>query len=260
MMIKRFFILFMLSISLLKADVQKTESISQEDFKKLESFFDYLIHHSSIGYSLCGEKPVSIEIFPTLSEIPIPYSVNIFLYHQGYSIEWNGLNTWKLYAHLFSSKKFAFRFIEGCNKIVFVNKCAAKEVIEENLDLFHKYLDRTKSADEFLEELCNPKKNDYMLNPHTTILGILLGYGRNNAIAFSNKSCIQKLEPLDLAEQNICLRPFLLPGCLIINNGTNEKENAHILQTLKSARKCLQKKITKGHCFETFLKLFTADD
>ncbi len=34
MMIKRFFILFMLSISLLKADVQKTESISQEDFKK----------------------------------------------------------------------------------------------------------------------------------------------------------------------------------------------------------------------------------
>ncbi|CCB87380.1 putative uncharacterized protein [Parachlamydia acanthamoebae UV-7] len=48
MMIKRFFILFMLSISLLKADVQKTESISQEDFKKLESFFDYLIAEKSL--------------------------------------------------------------------------------------------------------------------------------------------------------------------------------------------------------------------
>jgi len=232
-----------------------TQNFTQDDLNKLEGFFDYLIHNSAIGYSLCGEKPVSIETFPRISKIPLRYAIKIFMSHPGYSIVWNGWHVWQTYAHHFNSKKFALRFIPEYDTLVLVNKCSAKKVIEENLDLFHIHVDAQKTADEFLEELCAPLKIDYISCKNTIILGILLGYGRNNAIAFKN-SYLQKLVPLD-TEWNRYLDPFLKPSCMVINDGSNEMENAKVRQTFKFARQSLQSFFKKDHCFEIFVKLFT---
>jgi hypothetical protein len=254
----KFFLCFLILQARLLHGMPSVQDFTHDDLKKMESFFDYLIHNSAIGYSLCGEKPVSIETFPRISKIPLRYAIKIFINHPGYSIEWNGWNVWQTYAHFFSSKKFALRFIPECDTLVLVNKRSAKKVIEENLDLFHILVDPQKTAEEFLDELCAPKIIDYMGCHNTIILGILLGYGRNNAIAFKN-CYMQKLEPLDGEPWNRYLDPFLKPGCMVINDGSNEKENAHIRQTLKLARQSLQAFFKKGHCFETFIKLFTDD-
>ncbi|CUI16876.1 hypothetical protein PNK_1259 [Candidatus Protochlamydia naegleriophila] len=70
-----------------------------------------------------------------------------------------------------------------------------------------------------------------------TLLGILLGYGRNNSLAFSKTNYVQKLEPFELYETNNSLNFFMNPGFIMINNGTNENENEEIRQTFRLAKK-----------------------
>ncbi|WP_059359499.1 hypothetical protein [Parachlamydia acanthamoebae] len=234
-----------------------TSEVSQKDFQQLERFFDYLIHHSTIGYTLCGEKPVSIEQFYDLSKIPLPFILPAFFKRYTYSIERNGWNTWKQYAHLFSSKHFAFRFIAEYNILVIINKKAAKKVIEKNLDLFQKDSNSNLTANNFLEDLCHPKRIEYISARNPILLGILLGFGRNNAIAFTNRSPIQKLVPLHFSEWNRYLSTYLIPGCMVIDHKSNEKENKKIVQCFRNAQSNLQKAFKEKHYFETFVKLFT---
>ncbi len=186
--------------------------------------FNTFLNLSIIGYSLCGDKPASIETFPALAKIPLQYAVKIFAKHSAYSIVWNGIETWQSYSHLFPSKNFVFRFVPAYSTIVLINKRAALKVIEDNLDLFQKYSNSKQTAAEFLEEVCCPKDKDYMIRYNTALLGILLGYGRNNSLAFAKRSYVQKLERFKLYNTNDSLNVFMNPGFFIINNGTNEEE------------------------------------
>ncbi|WP_052354761.1 hypothetical protein [Candidatus Protochlamydia sp. R18] len=105
-MLKPLFLYLILFFPFLGWSHPNLDKIPSKDRQTLENFFDYLIHNSIIGYSLCGEKPVSIETFPTLSKIPARYAVIIFTKHPGYSIVWNGIEIWQRYSHLFSSNNF----------------------------------------------------------------------------------------------------------------------------------------------------------
>lgn len=232
------------------------EKIHLEDRQKLEKFFDYLIHNSIIGYSLCGNKPVSIETFPVLAKIPAQHAVRIFIKHPGYSIVWNGIETWQRYSHLFPSKSFVFRFVSTYSTVVLINKRATLKVIEDNLDLFQKYSHTDQTAIGFLEEVCYPKDKDYMICYHTALLGILLGYGRNNSLAFAKRNYIQKLENFKLYNTNDSLNAFMNPGFFIINNGTNEEESEKIRQTLRQAKEKIEASFKEGHYLEKFIELF----
>lgn len=257
-MLKNLFLFLILFFPFLGWSHPNLDKIPLEDRQKLESFFDYLLHNSIIGYSLCGEKPVSIETFPKLSKIPTRYAINIFTKQPGYSIVWNGITIWQRYSHLFSSNNFVLRFIEEYSTVILINKRATLKVIENNLDLFQKYSNSNQTANEFLLEICNPKGGrEYMIRYNTALLGILLGYGRNNSIAFSKKSYLQKLEGFRLYNANESLNAFMNPGFLIINNKTNEEENEGIRQTLQIAKINIETSFKKGHFLESFITLFT---
>jgi|GEM_PF-5356448 len=51
------------------------EKIPPDDRKALEIFTCALLRHTAIGYSLLGEKPVSIHTFPVVARVPLPYSL-----------------------------------------------------------------------------------------------------------------------------------------------------------------------------------------
>lgn len=233
------------------------DKISLSDRQKLNVFFDYLIHNSVVGYSLCGDKPVSIETFPTLSRIPTKNAVIIFAKYQGYSILRSGWDLWTRYSYLFASQKFVLRFVPEYSTLVFINKDAAKKVIANNLDLFQKYSSLIMTSEEFLEEICNPKNKEYAVGNNPILLGILLGYGRNNAIAFTKKSFIQKLEAFKLYPSDDHLNEFINPGFMIINNGTNQSENENIRKSFRKTKKILQSKFREGNSLESFIELFT---
>jgi hypothetical protein len=255
-MMAKYWILFFFIIPFSSLAHPNIDKIPLEDRQKLEMFFDYLIHNSLIGYSLCGDKPISIETFPNLSKIPAKYAIKIFSKHPGYSILWRGWLIWQSYSHLFPSNRFVLRFIPKYSTLVLINKKSTRSVIEENLDLFQKYSNSNQTADEFLEEICCPKNKEYVVCYNSILLGILLGYGRNNAIAFSKRNYIQKLEPFRLYDHDD-LNAFMNPGFIAINNGTNEEENKQIRQILQTAKNNIQIAFKNGNFFRTFIDLFS---
>lgn len=235
------------------------EKIPQKDAVKLELFFDYLMHNSMVGYSLCGDKPVSMESFPKLSMILPHYAVNVYVKHPGYFILWEGWTVWERYSHLFPSDKFVLRFIPGKSTLVIVNKKSAKLVIGENIDLFRKHLNSDESVEEILEKICRPTDEDYLVGKNCILLGILLGYGRNNAIAFSNKSYIQRLESYHTYEASNPLDAFLNPGLMIIQNGTNDKENDHVRRVFRDAKKKMRSDFRDGNYLSKVVEILTEE-
>ena len=132
---------------------QNIDKIPLEDRLELELFFDYLMHNSMIGYTLCGDKPVSIESFPKLSKTPPRFAVNIFIKHPGYFILWKGWQTWERYSHLFPSDNFVLRFNQSTNTLVIVNKKCTRKIVEENIDLFRNHSDAPITSEMILEEI-----------------------------------------------------------------------------------------------------------
>jgi hypothetical protein len=235
------------------------EKIPLEDRQKLERLFDYLIHCSEFGYTLCGEKPVSIEATYLLNKIRPEHFVITFNNCRGYSILIRGGEAWNRCSYLFPSKNFVFRYIPEFNRVALINKKATERTIEENLDLFQKYSHSKQTAIEFLNDVCFPKdKNkEYLGYYNEILLGILLGYGRNNAIAFSNKNgLIQQLEGFIPENFIYGISAFIPPGLMIINNGTNEEENNKIRKMFKTAKANMLENFKKGSCFDNFMRLY----
>lgn len=250
---RKYLIICLVFIFQIDAKPLSLNHIPYGDQEKLEAFFHYLITSSMIGYTLCGEKPVAIETFPKLSQISPQLAIKVFSNCPGYSILWSGLEIWEKYASQFSSSKFIFKFIPKYHTLMIINKQQAKKVIEENLDLFHKYYSREPS-DNILDEICTQDNEKIFKN--RILLGILLGYGRNNAIAYSNGSFFQKLEGIELYDGNLSLQSVLNPGFFIIKNGTNEEENSRVIRRFKNAKKNIYFSFATGGYLENFLKLF----
>ncbi len=233
------------------------QDIPEKDREKLERFFKFLITRTSLGYTLCGDKPCSIESAPNLSKIPSRYAVNIFFKYHGYATLAQGIEVWNRYAHHFPSTCFVFRYVPACNTLILINKNAARVVIEENLDLFQKLTSSSKSAEEFLSEVCFPSdvNKDYLIKRNITLLGILLGYGRNNAMAFEHKCYFLNLKKFELDNSYQPLGSILNPGFVCIENGTNDKENEKIKRILRQAKQNTKATFRSGHYFEAFVKI-----
>lgn len=210
-----------------------------------------------IGYTLCGDKPVSIVCFPKLSKIPPQYAVNILFNYPGYSILWKGWETWERYSDLFPSDNFVLRFIPDTNTLVIINKKTTRNILEDNIDLFQIHSKPSLTSERLLEKICRPTDEDYLIGKKCILWGILLGYGRNNAIAFSNKSYMQKLQNYHPYQASDAFDPYLNPGFMIIKNGTNERENKHIRTLFNKAKENLQIEFKDGNYLEKFIEIFT---
>ena len=234
--------------------------IEKNDSVKLENFFQYIIYRTSIGYCLCGEKPLASESFINLKKIPKQHAhrlPKIIFEYYSYSTLRNGWKCWEKYAHLFPSQKFVLRFIEKLDTLVLINKLECKKIIENNLDLFHKYLKTKENSKEILDKICYPKHNTEYIFNNIALLGILYGYGRNNSIAFANRSYIQKLEPYT---KNEFISPILPYGFIMINNGTNDKENKLVISMFEKSKKNIQLNYKLNKNFELFLEFYTKEE
>ena len=234
--------------------------ISANDQVKLEKFFEYLIIRTTFGYTLCGEKPISMETLPNLTKIPAIPMVGIFFKLPGYHILQKGLETWSKYTKLFPSKNFVLRFIPEYSTIVLINKKATLKVIDENLDLFHKLSSPNLSAEEFLAEICQPKNKEYMIRSNVTLLGILLGYGRNNAMAFDKKKGIVKMNPFNSNYIDRSLVKQLEPNFMALSNKTNYRENKFINKMIEKSKIRIRREFKSKKYFEKFMELYANVD
>lgn len=163
----------------------RLQSIPQDDYNILEDFFSYMISYEFFGYVLHGTKPMAAGGFDT------HFTIENTLSEAASSHRWIRLcwETWEKYAALFPSE-FILRLSKNPVSpsfywIILININSCLRCIESNLDIFKKVLGDAVTPQSILDDLSTKEDifND-VLKRHDGILGILFGYGRDNAMTF----------------------------------------------------------------------------
>lgn len=172
------------------------QSIPKQDQERIELFFRILIHADSVGHTLFGRKPMSyIGIFNP-EYIKAGSIEKFYSLHKDNLLFKIGFDTWLKYQHLFPSKNYLFitkkeaEFLE----IFIINKKEFLNVVQRNLNHLCEKLGKNYSAEEFLDNFIKEKDASEFLRSQS-VLGVLLGYGRENAELYERACITRKRNP-----------------------------------------------------------------
>ena len=174
-----------------------TLSLSIKDKKRLSAFMENLFASDNFAFTILGSKPLSW----ACCQSPFPFvdwstfRASFRNYHRTLRLGWK---TWEKYSDLFPSVhlwKETPKPYSGWSSILIVNPDHFNAVVNENKKDFQEVLGR-KIEDGFqlLDEAKNCSLMDEILHAHQALMGIVLGYGRNNSWKFLEG--IEKQEPL----------------------------------------------------------------
>ena len=195
-----FLILFSLLLAgrffFLEPPVEKIiASMNVEDQKDLGFFFQYLVHDAHFGYVIFGDKPISIAGY--FIREPAEHVLSGYIPHIVIDRLWK---VWKKHEHKFKFKKYLLLNEQGSLKsnnhriITIINKKAFLETVRENLVDFQKVLGKNMTPERLLKSLSNPNANLFeALHRNEILYGILLGYGKENAIFYEQRFILMRL-------------------------------------------------------------------
>ncbi|SCA62559.1 hypothetical protein SCG7109_AB_00340 [Chlamydiales bacterium SCGC AG-110-M15] len=188
--------LLLLNLSTLSTCVANQESpskISQNEQNALETFFRKILLDSSMGYTFFGEKPSNLYEMSTMSAHSkmIPGTDE----HREYTYNQNALRVWNKLPKNSNSAKFILN-TQTPSGIVLINKKSFLNVVKKNIRLFQYILGTEVSPESLLREMTSPTADiGKILHNNDALLGIVLGYGAENAIAYERGKEI--LKPLE---------------------------------------------------------------
>lgn len=161
-----------------------------EDYLELEDLFYVLVNHDHFAYTLFGDKPVSIGAYFKVT----PWE-NVIELEQCDGVFWRKWAVWEKYKSQFKIKNYLFFKDTSsiADEIVVINKKMFVKTIAKNLHVFEEIMREKINPEQFLEKIEQGKISFYESIQHNTILlGILLGYGKHNAMLFYQKNKICK--------------------------------------------------------------------
>ncbi|OGN59316.1 MAG: hypothetical protein A3F40_04040 [Chlamydiae bacterium RIFCSPHIGHO2_12_FULL_27_8] len=200
--------------------------LSIQEKKNLTLFFNYLFYEN-FGYVLFGDKPMgmySIYNFKLLNKNKIKPLYKIAnSYYQTFNPQnkfiKDGFNSIKKYSKFFNNNYCFLKeknpFNEETELIIFINKKNFIDIINLNIIDFERVLNKPIIAEDLLNE-CIKGKNllTDTLKKHQGLIGMLLGYGRNNAWSYYIKDSLNQKNDSLIDHQNIEVSEFFLPFCL----------------------------------------------
>lgn len=159
----------------------------------LDRCFRDLINDHEVGYVLFGTKPICYFQFShanSTSDIGADS-------HRFENRIKEGLRVWATLSPSIK-REFRIRFIADapgpntqCMEVLVINHDAVRKVVNENLSLFQYVLGPNVCPEIILEALSSSKHSLYHhLNHDNALVGILLGYGRDNALAVAREEAI----------------------------------------------------------------------
>ncbi len=166
--------------------VEFKQQIVVEDLEVLEDFFEYLLKHTSFGFTLLGHKPVSYECYwpPETSEELQGQRLRYGLLAEGWEV-------FQKYSHLFPEKYFfiakEYDHLSRLSCITLANKQEVEKVVNKHLNLFREFYGENFSFSQYVDKLPSVFLEENLL------AGILLGYGARNAWAFHRRAEISSL-------------------------------------------------------------------
>ncbi len=189
----------MKSTSLRFLDREGTEhvlSLPVRDKKRLFYFMHKLFAEDSFAYTLLDSKPVSWACYKKSFPV-VDFSFfcdSLKSYNRTLRLGWK---TWLKYCHLFSSTSFWAENSEdsGWCSILLVNPQQFNTVVNEHKQDFQDVLQREiLDGFQLLQEAKTCSLMHEVLQGHQALLGIVLGYGRDNSWEFLKRS--KKRDPL----------------------------------------------------------------
>ncbi len=164
-----------------------TLTLPVKDRKRLAGLMQKLFAEDSFAYTILGSKPVSWATYLN----PLPhYDWRRFYdsfseHHRTIRLGWK---TWEKYQHLFPIAHFwveSLNCYPGWSSILIVNEDRFNDVVNQNKRDFQEILQR-EIVDGYtlLGEAKNRSFTDDLLKGHQGLIGIVLGYGRDNSWLF----------------------------------------------------------------------------
>lgn len=188
-------------------------SIPEKDRQEIEDLFSYLFKYQAFAYSLYGDKPITFsdQILTGFSSDQCLKFLSLQEYCQEklepYCEPEISLNqkweTWKKYRYLFNLKNYFLtdKILTNKSRIFLINKKYFLQVFTQNVDLFNQVLGQEISPEDLLNKIIWSKVSLFnLLNNNEGLLGILLGFGRHNAMLFQEREDLT-----DQLEINKCI-------------------------------------------------------
>lgn len=189
------FIILLLPFDLFAQDVDNIlGNLSKHDRQSLEKLFHILLDEDQFCYTLFGDKPVSL----SGDYVITPYQETLSGRPSG-DIFWRKWAIWKKFQENLSITKYIFIEEPAYNCpdgtigfIFFVNKQAFLDTVDQHIQTFRGILGQEITATKLLAEI--ERKHAFMatLKGSELLLGILLGYGENNARLFARRVQLRK--------------------------------------------------------------------
>lgn len=162
----------------------KLEKMSLDDREALSLFFEGMIRLDVCGYTIFGDKPVSVTGYWTSPDSATDVFSKEVLFKKGQIL-------WEKHKHLFPMPNFAITFVtcqDWCG-LQIINKKAFKQVVSQYIEEFKKVLGPGITAEKLLERVsCSNCDISEVLKSDECLLGIVLGYGYKNARAYKQKN------------------------------------------------------------------------
>jgi hypothetical protein len=208
-------IVFILIISLASSFIGASENnynfyyifnnISDTEKLDIKELFDFLFKHQVFAYTLYGDKPMSFsEPLDDISKTNISEYISLKDYCQetlenfveskkAFKKRWD---TWHRYRDKFQLKNYLLleKKIANQSRIFLINVAAFEGIVNKNIKLFRKIVGANISAEVLLEQFKDEETDVWdILKHHTGLIGILLGFGRHNAMLFQKREKLYDL-------------------------------------------------------------------
>lgn len=164
-----------------------TLTLPVKDRKRLAGLMQKLFAENSFAYTILGSKPVSWETY--LNPLPLSNWTRVYdSFSEDNRVLRAGWKTWENYQHLFLS---AHLWVEspkchpGLISILIVNEEQFNDVVNKNKKDFQEVLGREiVDGIQLIREAKNRSLMNEVLEGHQGLIGIVLGYGRDNSWQF----------------------------------------------------------------------------
>lgn len=165
--------------------------MNEEDRYYLATFLRITLFCDDFAYLLFGSKPIAITNFS--KSLPFKYTYE-FVSKLNFEIN-KGLEIFKKNQHLFSSSNIIVHLEEDddYSYLFMINKKNLLKTLNEHIEDFKLVLGpKTTTESLFIQITENIGKDAFFkaIGQHEASLGILLGYGRNNAWLFHQKKTL----------------------------------------------------------------------
>lgn len=174
-----------------KEGKKNTLIIPVQDKEKLLALMQKLFAEDSFAYTILGTKPISWATYQ--NPFPLSSWEDFFSsFSNENHIFRDGWKTWKKYSHLFPSLLWteSSEYRPGYISILLVNEEQFKIIVDTYKKDFEEVIQKKfTNGLQLLEEAKSRSLMHNVLKGHQALIGIVLGYGRNNSWKFLEVSC-----------------------------------------------------------------------